>query len=207
MAQLFEVLRQVRPRGALYGPSAGDAEARLTDITALGDHGIDLLAQLSALAGRLNRPRLAQDIEGLSVPLAVWLARAEAEIITLHPVVNGAAALANQLTEPRQLARLYALLREVGAAVSPAVSQEPLTADPTRPWRVFLLNKAIVATRSYRPDLMEEAFDALADQLPEEATDFFREGMEQMDTLDYPTEVRTVMEKWYQRWCGRRTLH
>jgi hypothetical protein len=72
---------------------------------------------------------------------------------------------------------------------------------------VFLLNKAIVATRSHQPALMDEAFDALADQLPEEAPDFFREGMGQMDALDYPAEVRAVMERWYEQWCSKRVLH
>jgi hypothetical protein len=207
-AQLFEALRQRHPAGAhLYDEYEDEPQAGGVDITALGDHGIDLLSQLAALASRLNRPRLAQDIEGLALPLAVWLARSDAEIITLYPVVNSAAALANRLAEPRQLAELFLLLREVGTAVSPSVSQETPSADPNRPWPVFLFNKAIVATRSHQPALMEEAFDALVDQLPEEAPEFFREGMEQMDALDYPPEVRSVMEQWFQRCCGQRILH
>jgi hypothetical protein len=122
-------------------------------------------------------------------------------------VVNGAAALANRLEQPRQLAELFGLLREIGVAVAPAVSQGSLSGDSNHPWRVFLLNRAIVATRSHRPDLMNEAFDALAEQLPDAAPDFFREGMEQMDALNYPPEVRSVMEDWYQRWCSQRVLH
>jgi hypothetical protein len=206
--QLFEALRHREPAGArLYGQYENEPQARGMDITALGDHGIDLLSQLAELASRLKRPRLARDIEGLALPLAVWLARSDAEIITLYPVVNSAAALANRLREPRQLAELFLLLREIGAAVSPSVSQETSPADPNRPWRVFLFNQAIVATRSHQPALMEEAFDALTDQLPDEAPEFFREGMEQMDALDYPPEVRSVMEQWFQRCCGQRILH
>jgi hypothetical protein len=206
MEGLLEVLIQ-RPMHPLHGPTAEDPSPQSADITALGDHGIDLLSQLAALAEGLNRPQLARDIEGLSFPLAVWLARADAEIITLYPVVNGAAALANRLKSPRELAQLYVLLCEIGSAVSPAVSQEPLRGESGRPWRVFLLNKAIVATRSHQPELMEQAFDALAEHLPEDAPEFFREGMEQMDALEYPPAVRGVMESWFQRWCGQRVLH
>ena len=207
MGKLLEVLLRTHRRGALEPPpAAGPGDPRKA-VTALGDHGIDLLSQLAALARRMNQKKLAQDIEGLTLPLAVWLARCDAEIITLHPVVNAAAALANRLEQPRQLAELFGLLREVGEAVAPAVSQGPLSGDRSHPWRVFLLNRAIVATRSQRPELMIEAFDALTDQLPDAAPDFFREGMEQMDALDYPPEVRSVMEDWFQRWSDRRVLH
>lgn len=178
-----------------------------TDITALGDHCIDLLARLAALAEGLHRPQLGREIEVLTVPLACWIARCDAEIITLDPVVNGAAALANHLKQPQHLTQLYGLLREIGNAVSPLISQADVSSDPSRPWRVFLHNKAIVATRSHRPELMEDAFDALTDQLPEDASEFFREGMEQMDALDYPPEVRNLMERWHEQWCGRRILH
>jgi len=185
---------------AMFGPQRAD-------ITALGNHGIDLLTRLAALAEQLNRSQLGHEIEVLAVPLACWIARCDAEIINLNPVVNGAAALANRLEQLQHLAQLYGLMREIGNAVSPLVSQNGLSADTSQPWRVFLLNKAIVATRSHQPVLMEEAFDALSEQLPEDAAEFFREGMEQMNALDYPPEVRHVMERWYVQWCGQRVLH
>jgi hypothetical protein len=177
------------------------------NLTALGDHGIDLLARLAALAGRLRNPHLARDIEALALPLACWIARFGGEINHLGTVVNGAAALANRLKQPAELAHLYGLLREVAQAVSPLVSQEAVGADPTRPWRVFLLNRAIVATRSHQPALMEEAFDLLTEHFPDDAPDFFREGMEQMGALDYPPYVREIMRRYYDQWCGQRILH
>ena len=36
--------------------------------------------------------------------------------------------------------------------------------------------------------------------------DFFREGMEQMDSIGYPDSVREVMESYYKDWSNR-TLH
>jgi hypothetical protein len=54
---------------------------------------------------------------------------------------------------------------------------------------------------------MEEAFEALAEHLPEEAPGFFREGMGQMDALGYPQRVRIIMQRYYDQWCGQRLLH
>jgi len=207
MRELLEALHCSRVGTPVPNASPDTLATPGTDITALGDHGFDLLARLAALAGRLHQPDLGHEIEVLAVPLACWIARCDAEIITLDPVVNGAAALANHLKQPQHLIQLYGLLREIGNAVSPFISQTAASADPAQPWRVFLLNKAIVATRSHQPVLMDEAFDALTDQIPEDAMEFFREGMEQMDALDYPPEVRSVMERWHEQWCGRRVLH
>ncbi len=54
---------------------------------------------------------------------------------------------------------------------------------------------------------MEAAFAILTSQLPEDATRFFSEGMEQMDALDYPPRVRQVMEKYHREWPVNRSLH
>jgi hypothetical protein len=213
-ASLIDALRQLLDelRRRAFGPQTDALTETATlsagrDFSALGNHGLDLIAQLAALAGRLGRRNIVQRIEGLALPLACWSARQGAEISSLGPVVNGAAALANRLREPTSLAQLYVLLREICGAVSPQVSQPALFPDPTRPWRVLLFNQAIVATRSHQPGLMEEAFELLTEHLPDDAPEFFREGMEQMDALDYPTQTRAVMERYYSKWCKGRTLH
>ena len=90
---------------------------------------------------------------------------------------------------------------------SPSTREYTGSADPSRPWRILLLNRAIVATRSHQPALMEEAFESVVEYLPEEAPTFFREGMEQMDALNYPPQVRNLMQGFYQQCCGRRVLH
>jgi hypothetical protein len=174
---------------------------------ALLDHGLDLLARLSAVAGRLRLPQTARAVETLALPLACWLLRRGAELQHPESVVNAAAYLANGLHHPDDLAGLYVLMREVADGFSPALIQELTIDDHTRPWRTLLLDRAIVATRSRRPALMVEAFDLVCDQLPEDAPGFFREGMGQMDVLDYPQPVREVMQRYYTLWCSGQRLH
>lgn len=197
--------REGRPGDDKGGLEAGQGGE--PGLGALGDHGIDLLARLAGVAARLHRPAEARAVEGLSLPLACWVARRGGEIDNLGPVVNAVVGLADRLRTPGELERLYVLVSEVVSAVSPRVSQDSAANDPARPWRILLLNRAIVATRSQQPALMEEAFEHLTDQLPQDAPGFFREGIEQMEALDYPPPVRAVMARWADRWCRRGNLH
>lgn len=201
---------------AAESPGAVEAGLRFqgrigSETDGLLSHGLDLLSQLAGLAGRLSQPQTAQAIEGLALPLACWLLRRGAELIHPEPVVNAAAALANSLRQPDDLALLYALMTEVVDGMSPLRTQE-IDGDrrdraANRPWRVLLLNRAIVATRSHRPTLMVEAFQAVCEHLPEDAPSFFREGMGQMEALNYPQPVRDVMDRYYNLWCTGQRLH
>ena len=70
------------------------------------------------------------------------------------------------------------------------------------------MNRAIVATRTLDPGLMESAFDTLVTELPEDAPRFFAEGMGQLDIVGYPPRVREVMTRYYVRFGSTsNTLH
>jgi len=207
LSDLFDHLRRLEDGLSGQVATVGLTLPEPADIQRLGDHGIDLLAHLAALAGTLLVPRKARAIEELALPFACWIARHGGEIGYLEPVVNGAAHLANRLVRPSELGQLYGLLTEVIDAVDPRLSQDLGFADPSRPWRVLLLNRAIVATRSHQPALMEEAFEAVIEYLPNDAPTFFRQGMEQMEVLNYPPQVRDLMQGFYQLCCGQRVLH
>ena len=87
------------------------------------------------------------------------------------------------------------------------IARDLETVNPGRPWRLLNLNRAIVATRTHQPEVMEEAFSALAAQLPDDAPGFFTQGMEQMELLNYPPQVREVMDRYYKKWNVNRSLH
>jgi len=207
LSDLFDhLLRREDEVPDRIAPAASASPAR-ADLSRLGDYGIDLFARLAALTRVLLSPPKAHAIEELALPFACWIARRGGELGYLAPVVDGAAHLANRLRQPSELEQLYGLLTEIVDAVDPRLPQDTISMDPGRPWRVLLLNRAIVATRSHRPALMEAAFEAMVEYLPDEAPTFFREGMEQMETLNYPPQVRELMQRFYHQYHGQHVLH
>ena len=48
---------------------------------------------------------------------------------------------------------------------------------------------------------------ATVECLPQEAQRFFAEGMEQMAIIDYPTQVRDLVRRYYLAHTQRRLLH
>ena len=171
------------------------------------DYGIQLFTELSSLAAGIHLAETATEIENLCFPLALWAARKGAEITTLEPVVNAISRVANSIRSPADLELLYREISEIVAAVGDPIRQDLETANPRRPWRILLLNRAIVATRSHQPVLIDDAYKDIVAMLPEDASGFFREGMEQMDAVGYPTHVREIVAAWYQRYSSKPTLH
>lgn len=178
-----------------------------SELNQCSDYGIQLFSELSSQAASIHLAQQSVDIENLCFPFALWSARLGAEISTLEPVVNAISRIANGIRQPAGLEQLYREISEIVYAVSEPIRQDMEAANPRRPWRILLLNRAIVATRSHQPILIEDAYKDIVTMLPEDASRFFREGMEQMDTIGYPTHVREIVETWFQRYSNKPTLH
>lgn len=176
------------------------------DVTQLGEYGLTLVLDLNTWAVQLAQPQARRELDGLAIAVADWIARHEGRIHTLEPVVNALAVTANALKEPDALAQLARFMTRVIAHTADVVRRDLEKTNPGRPWRLLHLNRAIVATRSHDTALMEQAFDELIRDLPEEAPNFFTEGMRQMEALNYPQTVRAVMARYHDAW-SRHNLH
>lgn len=187
--------------------SSDQPSSSLNELSELGDYGIKLLADFSSTAADLQLPQESEAMEDLTLPLALWIVRHNGELRTLEPVINSIARLANRFREPSQLQQLYDLSVELIQALGPLLQQRGTATQTPHPLSILLINQAIIATRSYRTELIDEAYQTLCRLLPEQAPGFFREGMEQMDALNYPQQVREVVEKYYNIWGKPRTLH
>lgn len=203
--QLFEVMARVegdRKAGGAQVPGTATG-----DITELGEYAFKLnenmVTHVEQAGLHEDRPLLAEQ----AINFAVWVARQDGQIDTLEPVVDALAMLANSTPDTGELESLSGIMGKIAEAVSPVIREDLEKINPGRPWRVLLLNIGIVATRSHNPDIMVTAFDALARYLPEDAARFFTEGMEQMEALNYPPQVRKVMEKYHRQWTVNRSLH
>ena len=188
--------------------AARQGEAVLSDveITEIGDFALGLLEALvdrvETVSGRQER-----DLMRLAIPISLWLARQGGHINKLELVVNSLAAWANELHDTLQIAELVRVIREIIDTASHEIRKDLEQTNSMRPWRILNLNYGIVATRSHDPALMDEAFAVLVENLPNDARTFFREGMQQMDIVGYPEEVREVVEKYDRMWGSGDTLH
>jgi len=205
--QLVDVMARVEADSRIEDGSRIPHRAGGEDITELGEYAFKLQENLAAL---VRQPELAdqQDgVAGLTVDLALWVAAHDGRLDSIETLVDALALIANHTTDPGELGQLSAVMGRITGAVSPVIREDLEKINPGRPWRVLLLNRGIVATRSHDPAMMEEAFSLLIRHLPEDAASFFTAGMQQMEALNYPTHVRLVMEKYHRQWAINRTLH
>jgi hypothetical protein len=207
---LFEVLDALRAvDSARVGPERRAIKrfGEGKDLSSLGNYGIRLLQALADWAARLGLAEQKRRLEALSLPLALWIAGRGGELSSLEPVVDSLAGIANRLRTPRELEDLYRIAGTLLDAVAPPIALDLDRTNPGRPWRVLVLNRAIIATRTHQAGLMEQAFRSLAELLPEDTPAFFREAAGQMDALDYPEPVRTLVDSYYQTFCVPKSLH
>ena len=127
--------------------------------------------------------------------------------VEIDMVVNSLAGYANEIAEPYLLAELTRVIQEVIDACDSEISRDLEQTNMMRPWRILNLNYGIVATRSHQPELIEQAYDALVKNLPQDAREFFKEGLQQMDAIGYPEEVREVVERYNKMWGSEGVLH
>jgi len=198
--QFFTISTQLERDSGNAGPLYKD------NVSRLGDYAITLLADLAAWAAELGLAEARQDMEATTLAVADWVVRREGELRTLEPIVNAAAERANRTKDPRSLEALCGFIGGVLRATANLIKQDLEKTKPGRPWRLLHLNRGIVATRTHNAKVMEQVFDELVRALPDDAPRFFAEGMQQMDALNYPPHVRTVMARYFDQWT-RKTMH
>lgn len=164
------------------------------EATDIGDHGFILLLKLIDLMERLDLPHKRKEIEQISLVFARWIFRYDGKINHLEPVVNAFAQLASLMQDKTSLTALSDLMGRVVDGCSLEIKQDLDEINQMRPWRLLHINRGIVATRTYDVDIMKKAFDELLIYLPDEAPEFFNEGMKEMEELNYPSHVRELME-------------
>jgi hypothetical protein len=205
--QLVDVMARVEADSQTEDGGQTPHRAGGEDITELGEYAFKLQENLAALVKQPELVDQQDSVAGLTVDLALWIAAYGGRLDSIETLVDALALIANHTTDPGELGQLSAVMGRITGAVSPVIREDLERINPGRPWRILLLNRGIVATRSHDPATMEEAFTLLIRHLPEDAAQFFTAGMQQMDALNYPAHVRQVMEKYHRQWTITRTLH
>ncbi|WP_428606119.1 hypothetical protein [Sedimenticola sp.] len=178
-----------------------------SEVTRVGNQSLQLLDQISAAAAAQGMSDSVLQLQRLSLPVAFWIAQHQGYIECLELIVNAFSGLANQIDDPALLVVLCEAMAKVQSVVSNRVRQTSQIGGLVDPWRILNLNWGIVATRTHNTALMEEVFGQLVSNIPQDARGFFQEGMQQMDIVGYPDEVRQVMEKYSGLWGSESRLH
>jgi len=176
------------------------------ELSELGDQGQQLLDDLLQWHEQLKLSEGAAALRDLAVPFSLWLVAHGAQLIQLETLVNQLADLANSSQDKEALVELDGIVGVLIDGIDASAQRDHDSGNPQRPWRVLLLNHAIVATRTHDAERMIAAFDRLVNHLPDDAPAFFTQGMGQLDSVDYPPAVRDVMERYYLMW-NTSTLH
>jgi len=205
--QLFDAMEQTEVSLADDNSVQSGNQASPEAVTELGEYALELFDQSMRWANHLNLSVVLDRLQAFTIAMARWIARHGGQLHHLEPVVDALALSANRAQDPGDLLALYQAMGEIIDAAAPVIRQDLEKTNPGRPWRVLHLNRAIVATRTHQPDVMDEAFAVLTGHLPEDAAGFFAQGMEQMDLLNYPPHVREVMDRYYRKWSVKRSLH
>jgi hypothetical protein len=173
-------------------------------VTELGDYGITVLMDLGNWARQLDLNGTDAELDQIALALADWVIRHGGEIRTLEPVVDSLARMSNRARDSEMLETLADTMTRVIHATSDSARKDHAKTRPSEPWRTLHLNRGIVATRTHNIGLMEQVFEELIQDLPMEARQFFADGMQQMDRFDYPSPVRAVMARYFDRWTRPR---
>ncbi len=170
------------------------------ELSELGTHALNCVSDLALWAAHLRLDADRAAVEDLGLEIAQWLAAHEVPIAVLEPVVNALARRANTIHEPERLVPIARLARQLAGGVADGARADPGSADP---WRVLNFNYAIIATRTQRPELMDEAYDWLEATLPAECPAFFEEGVRESKKAVYGPHVGEAMRERLAKWTVR----
>ncbi len=208
MDQAIDVMERANASAAIKRSTSAENGGVLEEknVTEIGGYTLELLERLVAFVQDKTNQQ-DRDLMRLSIPVSLWVVHHGGRLEQIEMVVNSLASYANEITDPAQLAELSNIIGQIIEACSGKIRGDVEQTNRMRPWRILNLNYAIVATRSYNPALIESAYNMLIKNLPQDARQFLHEGMQQMDIVGYPQEVREVVERYDKMWGSESTLH
>jgi hypothetical protein len=174
----------------------------IDEVSDIGGHGLTLILKMVDLMRQLDLSHKRQEIEQMALIFATWTMQYDGKINFLEPIVNAFAQASNSLTSQKSLEALGEIMSEVVLACSDDIKQDFDSTNLYRPWRLLLINRGIVATRTHKAPIMMTAFDDLVRYLPQEASSFFKQSLLEVDEKNYPPKVKEMLQEY-----NNRTIH
>ncbi|KOR31163.1 hypothetical protein TI05_12985 [Achromatium sp. WMS3] len=175
------------------------------DHNTLANYGIKLFADLTHIAKTLQISNIHDELRRLGFGFGLWVAQNDIEITLLAPLVDNIAFVFSELSQPSDFVQLYTATSQIMEATS-FTQQENNKRNPAC-WERLVLNRTKIAIQTHQQPLIEQAFEAIIELLPEQAADFFQECTTRMEMAQYPTTTKTIIEKYCLLYCKPHTLH
>lgn len=140
----------------------------------------------------------------LALSTGVWIAQHGASIDELDLIVSGIAVFANQTNQQQDLEELYEISLHVLYAVDERIRGDQDEINPQHPWRLLLLNHAIIATRTGDPDLARRSYDRLIAFVPDDAGDFFAMGLRKAEAGHFSPQCHKMLRAYREQFSSRR---
>lgn len=176
--------------------------AAIEDADELVAAAITGLAHLEAEAGRSSDNDAQGEIVDLTLGVALWAMRHDVVVAVVEPIANALAVRSNRAASPQELAAVFGLMQGLIAHVKPRLAVDLERSNPERPWRILHANFAITAIRTGDPALMDFAFDALDEALPDECAGFYSEALALAMGPRIPDAVRERIEARHLKWTS-----
>ena len=190
-ARLVHLRGELDTLEAIDRQYGGNARLELEDAPALA---AGILVELARLDAEPD----------LTLGVTLWAIRHEVDIEAVEPVVNALAQRSNAAATPQELAAVFGLMQGVIANVAPRLSADLERSNPERAWRILHLNFAITAIRTEDERLMDFAFDALDQALPDERAGFYSEALALALAPTIAPKVRERIEGRHLKWTAAR---
>lgn len=162
------------------------------------------LARAEPAAARAADPALLAEASDLLLGVALWAVRHQVHIDPVEPVANALAHRANATSSKPELAAVFGLMQGIVAHVAPRLSADLERSNPERPWRILHANLAITAIRTEDAAMMDHAFDALDEALPDERAGFYAEALALALSPRVDPAVRERIEARHLKWTAAR---
>jgi hypothetical protein len=160
------------------------------------------LARVEAAARREPDTALLGETADFLLGVAIWAIRHQAGMDCIEPVVNALAHRANDARSRQELAAVFGLTQAILAHVGPRLSADLERSNPERPWRILHANLAITAIRTEDAAMIDHAFDALDDALPDERAGFYAQALALALSPGIAPAVRERIEARHLKWTA-----
>jgi hypothetical protein len=163
-------------------------------------------AAVSRAPGADGAPALLVETADFLLGVALWAVRHDVPLAPVEPVVNALAHRANAARTKQELAAVFGLTQGLLAHVTPALRADLERSNPERPWRVLHANLAITAIRTEDAALIDHAFDALDEALPDERAGFYAEALALALSPGIAVAVRERIAARHLKWTAARGM-